>query len=72
MTAPEEITARLLLGGVAGAHCSHSREDNVLKASQLASGDPDATFGMADLASVLIALEHKHHTDVLDQAFLGP
>ena len=51
MTANEEITARLLLGGVAGPHCSHSREDNVLKASQLASGDPDATFGMADLAS---------------------
>ena len=51
MTAHEEITARLLLGGVAGPHCSHSREDNVLKASQLASGDPDATFGMADLAS---------------------
>ena len=51
MTAHEEVTARLLLGGVAGPHCSHSREDNVLKASQLASGDPDATFGMADLAS---------------------
>jgi hypothetical protein len=51
MTAHEEITARLLRGGVAGPHCSHSREDNVAKASQLASGDPDSTFGMADLAS---------------------
>ncbi|HEY2666658.1 MAG TPA: phosphatase [Actinomycetota bacterium] len=51
MTAHEEITARLLLGGVAGPHCSHSRDDNVLKASQLVSGDPDSTFGMADLAT---------------------
>ncbi len=51
MTAHKEITARLLLGGIAGPHCSHSREDNVLKASQLASGDPDSTFGMADVAS---------------------
>ena len=51
MTANEEITARLLLGGIAGPHCSHSREDNVAKASQLASGDPDSTFGMADVAS---------------------
>ena len=51
MTAHEEITARLLRGGVAGPHCSHSREDNVLKASQLTAGDPDSTFGMADMAS---------------------
>jgi hypothetical protein len=51
MTANEEITARFLQGGVAGPHRSHAREDNVLKASQLASGDPDSTFGMPDLAS---------------------
>jgi hypothetical protein len=51
MTAHEAITARLLRAGVAGPHCSHSKEDNVLKASQLASGDPDSTFGIADLAS---------------------
>ena len=51
MTAREEITARLLQGGVAGPHRSHAKEDNVLKASQLASGEPDSTFGMPDLAS---------------------
>jgi Phosphatase len=51
MTAREEITARLLQGGVAGPHRSHQKEDNVLKASQLASGEPDSTFGMPDLAS---------------------
>ena len=36
MTAHDKITVRLLRGGVAGPHCSHSREDNVAKASQLA------------------------------------
>ena len=51
MTAREEVTARLLQGGVAGPHRSHQKEDNVLKASQLASGEPDSTFGMPDLAS---------------------
>ena len=51
MTARHEITARLLQGGVAGPHRSHQKEDNVLKASQLASGEPDSTFGMPELAS---------------------
>jgi hypothetical protein len=51
MTTREEVTARLLQGGVAGPHRSHSREDNILKASQLASGEPDSTFGMPELAS---------------------
>jgi hypothetical protein len=51
MTAREETTARLLQGGVAGPHRSHQKEDNVLKASQLASGEPDSTFGMPEVAS---------------------
>jgi hypothetical protein len=51
MTARDEITARLLEGGVAGLHRSHQKAHNVLKASQLASGEPDSTFGMPDLAS---------------------
>jgi hypothetical protein len=51
MTARDEVTARLLQGGVAGPHRSHSKEDNILKASQLASGEPDSTFGMPEVAS---------------------
>jgi len=47
----QAIAARLLEGGVAGPHRSHPKDDNVLKASQLAGGDPDATFGMPDVAS---------------------
>lgn len=46
----ETIARRLVEGGVAGPHRSHPRDDNVLKASQLAGGDPDATFGMPAVA----------------------
>ena len=45
------IARRLVDGGLAGSHRSHPREDNVRKASLLASGDPDSTFGMPDVAS---------------------
>jgi Phosphatase len=51
MTGHDQVTARLLQGGVAGPHRSHPKEDNILKASQLASGEPDSTFGMPDLAT---------------------
>lgn len=47
----EAIVARLLEGGLAGPHRSHPRQDNVAKAGALRSGDPDATFGIADVAS---------------------
>lgn len=47
----EEIIAHLLASGIAGPHRSHPREDNILKSSNLATGDPDATFGMPEVAS---------------------
>lgn len=51
MTARDEIAARLLRGGVAGPHRSHPREDNILKASQLAAGEPESDFGMLDVVA---------------------
>ena len=47
----QEIAAHLVAAGIAGPHRSHPREDNIRKAGQLASGDPDATFGIAEVAS---------------------
>ena len=46
-----EIVARLLEGGLAGAHRSHPQEDNHAKAGALRSGNPDSTFGMPEVAS---------------------
>jgi hypothetical protein len=45
------IARRLLDGGLAGSHRSHPRESNFHNAGRLASGDPDSTFGMPDVAS---------------------
>lgn len=45
------IAARLVEGGLAGPHQSHPADDNVAKARRLATGDPDATFGMPDVAT---------------------
>jgi hypothetical protein len=45
------IVARLVEDGLAGPHRSHPAEDNVRKAGLLASGDPDSTFGMSDVAT---------------------
>lgn len=46
-----EITARLLAGGLAGPHQSHSEASNRRNAGMLATGDTDFTFGMAEVTS---------------------
>lgn len=46
------IAAWLLKARIAGPHGAHARENNVRKAEALASGDPEATFGVTDAVSV--------------------
>lgn len=47
----EEVVARLLEGGLAGPHQSHSESSNRRNAGMLATGDTDFTFGMPDVTS---------------------
>lgn len=77
MTTDAEIAARLLEGGLSGPHRSHPRHDNILKASQLASGDPDSTFGMPDVATAttkeaLAAVSALTGARELGEAYIDP
>ncbi|HEU5003032.1 MAG TPA: phosphatase [Actinomycetota bacterium] len=47
----DEVVARLIAGGLAGPHQSHSEASNRRNAGMLATGDTDFTFGMAEVTS---------------------
>ncbi|MEA2461615.1 MAG: hypothetical protein QOH90_1792 [Actinomycetota bacterium] len=48
ITVPEAIDA-LVAAGIAGAHQSHSRQNNISKLKACVEGDPDGCFGLSGL-----------------------